>query len=1180
MKNFKEIILFISIISSLSIAQQPVINELMSSNNSIIFDEDGDFSDWIEIYNPGDSSVYLQNYGLSDDTTQQYKWTFPSVTILPHQFIYLFASGKDRSAWANFWDTFINWGDLWKYRLGTSEPPADWNTIGFDDSVWDTGPSGFGYGDDDDSTIIASTISLYLRKNFAIDEVQNIQYAILHVDYDDAFVAYLNGVEIARANIGTPGVRPPFDQTSNTDHEAQLFQGGEPEAFIINDVQSLLEPGDNVLAIQVHNISTGSSDLSLIPFLTLGLEQEPTNPNGVNPILNFSVPKLHTNFKINSAGETLTLSDSSGTILDQINTGVIPSDISRGRQPDGSDFWFCFNQPTPGDSNTTTGFIGLAEEPQFGLPSGFYFNGITVSLSSNSVTAVLRYTTDGSEPSENSPLYTIPININQTTVLRARSFESGFLPSTTMSNTYFINETAFLPVISLSSNPDNFWNEQTGIYVLGPNASPDFPYFDANFWEDWERPVHIEFFEPDGVLGFSIDYGVKIFGGWSRGFPQKSLALYARGEYGFGEINYQIFNNKPIDTFESIILRNSGNDWNVTQFRDAMITGLVAETGVDIQAYRPVIVYINGEYWGVHNLREKINENYIASNHEVDPDNIDLLENDGSVILGDASRYHQLIDFLSTYDLTISGNYDQVKSYMDVDNFINYQITEIYCDNTDWPGNNLKFWRARTPDGVWRWLLYDTDFGFGLYDEYGYSHNTLEFATEENGPSWPNPPWSTFIFRKLLENQDFRYDFINRFADFLNTYFSSSVVLNKINYLKSTLNAEMDRHFTKWGGSMVEWSNNIQRLQTFANLRPSQVRLHIINKFGLSGTSQLSMDVLPAGSGKIRVNTVIPESYPWTGFYFNDIPIKLTAFALPGFRFLRWEGISQPDTANITLVLNDNLSLTAIFEADTGSSSSLVINEINYNSAPDFDTEDWVELYNNTGSALDISDWVFKDSDDIHNFSFTPQTILSPNEYLVLCRDTSAFLSFFPNVTNYIGNFDFNISNGGELVRIFDSQGLLIDSLTYDDTLPWPPEPDGSGPTLSLKNPDLDNSIAQNWAASGNHGTPGEMNDVYISILDDIHTFIPDRFRMLQNYPNPFNPKTTIKFDLPKRQHVKLNIFDPLGRLIDTVVDKELNAGYYSIYWKPNPYLSSGIYFYRIEVGNNVSQTKKLLYIK
>lgn len=1176
-KNSLLIILFSVVVSS---AQQPVINELMSSNFSTITDEDGEYPDWIEIYNPGLSAVSLNNFGLSDDTTNQFKWIFPEVTLSPHKFIYLFASGKDRSVWADFWETVIDLGDVWKYQPGTSEPPVEWNLISFNDSAWAAGPSGFGYGDGDDSTVIAPTISLYLRKNFLINNVNDIQQAILHVDYDDAFVAYLNGVEIARTNIGTSGVRPPYNQTADSAREALMYQGGAPEMFIISDVQSLLQPGENILAIQVHNIGLTSSDLSLIPFLTLGLNQEPINPNGINPVLNFSIPHLHTNFKINSTGETLILSDSMGTILDQINTGVIPLDISLGRQPDGTDFWYYFLQPTPGDSNNSASFTGFAPEPEFSLTGGFYFNVLNVSLTTNSTGAVIRFTTDGSEPSENSALYTTPVNIDSTTVLRARSFEPGSLPSQIVTHTFFINEPTTLPVVSLSTDPENFWSEQTGIYVLGPNASPDFPYFGANFWEDWERTVHIEFFEPNGALGFSVDCGVKIFGGWSRGFPQKSLALYARDEYGINQFNYQLFNSKPLDSFESIILRNSGNDWNVTQFRDALISGLVDKSGVDIQAYRPAVVYINGEYWGIHNTREKINEHFLSSNHEVDPDNIDLLENDGSVILGDASRYRQLIDFLSSHNLAVPANYDQVKSYMDIDNFINYQVTEIYCDNTDWPGNNLKFWRSQTPEGVWRWILYDTDFGFGLFDEYGYAHNTLEFATEENGPAWPNPPWSTFILRKLLENQNFRIDFINRFADLLNTCFLSSTVLDRINNIQYTIDTEMERHFAKWGGSVVEWSNNIQRLRTFANLRPAYVRLHIINKFSLGGASQLNLNVAPSESGRIRVSTVTPENNPWTGFYFQDVPIKLTAFPLSGYQFSRWDGISQPDSASITLVLHDNLSLTAVFESDSGNSSSIVINEINYNSAPDFDVEDWVELYNNTDSDLDISGWVFKDSDDIHNFTVPAQTILPANEYLVLCRDTSVFSSFFPNVTNYIGNFDFAISNGGELVRLFDSQGFIIDSLTYDDTPPWPLEPDGTGPTLSLKNPDLDNSLAENWAASGNHGTPGEINDVYISIPGNINTSIPDHFRLFQNYPNPFNPQTTIQFALPLRQHVKLNIYDSIGRIIDTIADKELNAGYYSFHWKPKQSIASGIYFYRIEIGNAFKQTKKMLLLK
>ena len=1179
LKKVEKSLLLILFTVVVSFAQQPVINELMPSNFSIISDEDGDNPDWIEIYNPGSNAVQLNNFGLSDDTTNQFKWIFPEVTLLPHKFLYLFASGKDRTVWADYWETIIDLGDVWKYQPGTSEPPVDWNMIPFNDSEWAAGPSGFGYGDGDDSTVVAPTISLYLRKKFLIDNANDVRQAILHVDYDDAFVAYLNGVEIARANIGSPGIPPLFNQVADSAHEAQMYQGGAPEMFVLNSPQSLLQAGENVLAIQVHNVGLTSSDLSLIPFLTLGMNQEPVNPTGINPILNFTIPKLHTNFKISSEGETLILSDSTGAIIDQISTGIIPTDISLGRQPDGTDFWYYFLQPTPGDSNNSASFTGFAPEPEFSLTGGFYFNILNVSLITNSTGAVIRFTTDGSEPSENSALYTTPVNIDSTTVVRARSFEPGSLPSQIVTHTFFINEPTTLPVVSLSTDPDNFWSEQTGIYVLGPNASPDFPYFGANFWEDWERPVHIEFFEPNGALGFSVDCGVKIFGGWSRGFPQKSLALYARDEYGASEFNYHIFSNKPLNSFESIILRNSGNDWNVTQFRDALISGLADKSGVDFQAYRPAVVYINGEYWGVHNIREKINEHFLASNHEVNPENIDLLENDGSLILGDASQYHQLIDFLSSHNLAVPANYDQVKSYMDIDNFINYQVTEIFCDNTDWPGNNLKFWRSQTPGGVWRWILYDTDFGFGLFDEYGYSHNTLEFATEENGPAWPNPPWSTFILRKLLENQNFRYDFINRFADFLNTYFVSSRVLSQINELQYTLDAEMERHFNKWGGSAVEWSNNIQRLRTFASLRPAYVRLHVINKFGLSGASQLNLNLVPSQAGKIRVSTIIPDNYPWTGFYFQGIPIKVSASPSPGFRFSHWEGISPPDSATTTIVLQDNLYLTAVFEPDSNS-SSIVINEINYNSAPDFDVEDWVEFYNNTGSDIDISGWVFKDSDDIHNFTFPAQTILAADEYLVLCRDTSAFSSFFPNVSNYMGNFDFALSNGGELIRLFDDQGFIIDSLTYDDVSPWPVEPDGSGPTLSLKNPGLDNSISVSWSASGNHGTPGTINDVFISVFENSKIFIPDKFQLFQNYPNPFNPQTTIQFDLPQAQHVILKIYDSLGRLVNTIVDKELNSGQYSFRWKPQHNIASGIYFYRIEYGNTIKQTKKMLLLK
>lgn len=247
--------------------QQIFINELMSSNSFTIADEDGDFSDWIEIYNSESTSVDLSGYGLSDDVSTPYKWILPSLTIAPKDHLLIFASDKNRTEYVRHWETVIDWGDVCKYRLGTSEPPASWKNLGYDDQSWTSGPSGFGFGDGDDSTIVPTSVnSVYIRKTFSVQDVNDIKMAVLHVDYDDAFVAYLNGVEIARANIGTVNIPPTFDESASTYTEPLIVYGEKPNAYLIDNFQSLLQNGNNVLAMQVHNYGTGSSDLTLIPF--------------------------------------------------------------------------------------------------------------------------------------------------------------------------------------------------------------------------------------------------------------------------------------------------------------------------------------------------------------------------------------------------------------------------------------------------------------------------------------------------------------------------------------------------------------------------------------------------------------------------------------------------------------------------------------------------------------------------------------------------------------------------------------------------------------------------------------------------------------------------------------------------------------------------------------------------
>jgi len=895
-------------------AQSVVINEVMSANVNTISDEDGEFPDWIELYNPANIAVSLAGYSLSDDSSDLQKWILPEVVLEPHGYLLVFASGKDRNEYISYWQAEITAGDVWKYRIGDSEPPADWSALTFDDANWLEGPTGIGYGDDDDATVISATNSVYIRKTFYIADVNAVRAALLHVDYDDAFIAYLNGTEIARANIS--GDHPPYNQPADTYTEPKIRYGGKPEQFRIDSLKNIITEGSNVLAIQVHNSSLESSDLTIIPFLTLGLQSEPPAPRAPDDLLEIRPYYLHTNFKVNSQGENIYLIGEQGIKLDEVNPGNMPNDVSYGRYPDGTSNWYYYSNTTPGGPNNGSGYQRVGSCVYFSLPGGLYNFPITLELTAENPSATIYYSLDGSVPSESSLVYSSPLDINESKVVRASSIETDALESPIMTNTYIVGQQHNLAIISLATAPENLWDPDSGIYVMGHNASSELPFYGANFWQDWERPVHIEFFEPDGQMGFSMDAGMKIFGGWSRVKPQKPLALFARRRYGFNEIDYQVFPELPIKRFQALVLRNSANDWEYTMFRDAMMQSLVEGTHIDLQAYRPAVVYLNGAYWGIHNIREKINEHYIASHYNIDPDNLDLLENRSVPLQGDAEHYTALENYISTHDLSIPANYEYVQSQMDIQNFIDYQTAQIFFDNRDWPGNNLKYWRGKKATGRWRWILYDTDFGFGLYNPTAYLLNTLEFATATNGPDWPNPAWSTLFLRKLLENKEFKIGFVNRFADLLNTNFKSDLVYQKIEYFKNLIESEMPNHFGRWQEglgwySLNVWYYHIETLKTFAKFRPAYVTAHIIGKFHLNGVVVVKIQHLSA-AGKVRINSILVDDDLWTGNYFKGVPVELEAIPRPGYRFIEWQGIDNYNLNPVRIVPSEALDITAV----------------------------------------------------------------------------------------------------------------------------------------------------------------------------------------------------------------------------------------------------------------------------
>ncbi|MBN1416414.1 MAG: CotH kinase family protein [Bacteroidales bacterium] len=616
---------------------------------------------------------------------------------------------------------------------------------------------------------------------------------------------------------------------------------------------------------------------------------------------------LHTSFRIRSNRELIMLSNSSGTIVDSIRVEFPFQNCSYGRNPDGALTWQYYTQPTQGTSNTTTPVHTQAPDPEFSLKEGRYSGSQSLVLSLPITGYTIRYTTDGSEPTETSTLYENSISISKTTTIKARAFAAGKVPSNTVVNTYFINEHTFtIPVVSLSTDPKYLWDNTIGIYTDGTNGiSGNCSDQPKNWNQDWERNGYIEYFHPDGSRFAYAGAGIKMFGGCSRGNPQKSFSVNFRDKYGADNVRYPFFQSKQVDRFNALVLRNSGNDWNRTMFHDAMMQSLlIGQMDVDYNAYTPSAVYLNGEYWGILNTREKLNEGYLFSNYGLDEDSIDFLEGNQVIIAGSRTDYSTLINFMTANDLSVPANYQYVKDRIDVNEYINYMIAEIYSSNTDWPGNNLKYWKPKKAGGKWRWILYDLDFGFGLYG-HSPDHNTLTFALEPNYPEWPNPSWSTLFFRRIILSEEFREQFIDKFNIYIYSIYNPARVNRIIDSLKQIIATEMPYHFARWGGSVNDWENSVNTARTWAAQRPDFMMTHLQNYFALDRPYTIKVRSDKPHAPFVLLNEITIHDTLFEGSCFGNREINIKAISDKNYRFKQWT-LRHSNSENVSLIANNS----------------------------------------------------------------------------------------------------------------------------------------------------------------------------------------------------------------------------------------------------------------------------------
>ena len=537
--------------------------------------------------------------------------------------------------------------------------------------------------------------------------------------------------------------------------------------------------------------------------------------------------------------------------------------------------------------------------------SGFYDRPFVVIPPGNKV----RCEKGGLKPTAKSPLMS-SFQIYSSVTLRCASFGNGSGLNEQITRSYIIDDSPSIPAIFLTADPNSLFDPDTGIYVEGKEPEGEKVEHWQNYWLDKEIPVFVELMEPGSKEpDFAENAGLKIFGGSSRGLRKKSVAVNFREEYGAKHLHYTLFPDYPeLKKFNNFILRNNGNNFRNDYIRDRLASSLSEGLGVDYQRGRHVVVYYNGEYFGIHDLREKSNEHYFQTHYGIKPDEVDLLSTYNHVSAGSSEGYIALTNWLSSNHLQSKANYDYVASQIDVDNYINYMQTEIFADNRDWPGNNVKKWRGTNPITLWRWFLYDLDFGFGYSSQY--SNNIFEFVTEENGNSWPNGPRHTLLLRRLLENETFKKAFVNRMVVLLQMNFETSRILARIQEMMGEIESEIPRDQKRWNHSAPRMAWQLDVIKDFARNRPGIVYEEMRKFFSLERTAKVSLSV--KGPGVIRVHGLKLDAETMKLKFFEGFPVDVSAAPVEGGVFVGWDdGVKDK---NRTIMPEKQASLTALFK--------------------------------------------------------------------------------------------------------------------------------------------------------------------------------------------------------------------------------------------------------------------------
>lgn len=867
-------------------ALTPLVIEEIVPGNVDLTDERGEDPGWVEISNIADTSVPLGAWRMRGKKDDGPGWRLPDTSLPPGGRMLVFFSGLDRRRAVPAGDTvnaFSNQGHAWSDSM--NNPP---------------GRSWFGHWE------IAGRLWGVLMP----DSIRALSATMILADYGGTELDW-SSVEVA---MSMPGGLLDVSGRDRLRLRATIPAGQQLELRFCEADQEcwkgsilrLTGTGRrlDVYDLPLQSVATDFRRLAQIHFIPPAKRFGTYRFTVADLRFYRSALRPHASFELDRKGGILHLEDTSGALRQSVSYPEMPATASWARLPPSRKY-VQRDLPSPDEENPSEEPSGSLPAPAFLTATGYHAGPVIVRIAPVSG-AIVRCAENGVPPGPESREAGDGIPLDTTRAISCAAFDAAGRSGPVASGFFLLGDRPSLPVVSIIVDSMAMFDSIKGLYMEGPNASPTRPKYGANFWEDTELPAQVAFLEKGGREAFSEKAGVGIFGNWSRDRPKRPLSVQFREKYGARRIEYPLFPRHPGFTrFKGFALRNMGGDFAAAVSRDALGTSLTEGRDLEYQLSRYAVVYINGRYWGIYDLRERLDADYLDTRFGFPADGIDLIKNDGEVQAGTASGWNAMVDWFLDADLSDSASLARAAGMLDLDNMAAYLAAEIWSSNTDWPANNTRAWRSTSPVTPWRMMLFDLDGGLSGFSGENDMFAFLGDSTVQT--PYPNGPRSTVFFRRLSANPAWRARFANRLCVMLATNFAPEKAVAALDSMQATLAQEIERDIDRWNLDSDYISRVEGRIRSFLQRRPAAVLRDMRAWYGFGDAVTIS---LAAEGGIIHVEGFdIGSGYQ--GTHFEGLPIRLAAKS-PGRFFEGWsDGVLAAERTVIPGP--DGVELTARF---------------------------------------------------------------------------------------------------------------------------------------------------------------------------------------------------------------------------------------------------------------------------